>query len=320
MSLFHKIIVALRGDGDETDLLDLAIKLSRDDGSIRAFHAIDIPRQGIFGDDVLPAHERMLERIGMRLQEDLGKVLHTAETGPRELSGEIREGRPHEQIMRAAEDWNADLILVGGAGHKGLDATALASESMALVEQAHRPVYVARNGETPGVVVAPVNFGPLTERGVEMAGGLAKAWNAKLQLLHVATGSWPLYPEYGAEEWWDTPYAGTGGDGIPRTKASEDLKRLAAATGDRYGLEVEAIQLGGAVPAYVIAQHVRSLDQPLVGMGTLGRGLSRGVHLGDTARRFLRSSGRSLLTFKTEEFRPRILELPEDESKFKRKF
>ncbi|HGY89970.1 MAG TPA: universal stress protein [Planctomycetes bacterium] len=320
MSVFHKVLVALRGAPDEAEYLALARELCPENGEIRAIHAIDIPRFGIFSQDEIRGHERLIRRVADRIEESFRSSFDRLRPDSRSFSGVLVEGRPHEEILREAESWNADLILTGGARHKGLEATALGSEAIALVEHSRRPVFVAADAHRPKILVAPVNFGDLSARGVAMAADLAAAWNCPLELVHVSTGSWPLYPEFDAEDWWDTAYAGTGGEPALAEAARQKLAELAENLRAERGLDVQTKLLGGAVPGYAIAEHVDTLDEPLVVMGSLGRALTRGAHLGETARRFLRSSSRPLLTFKTEAWKPRILDHPRREDFFRREF
>ncbi|MCA9319174.1 MAG: universal stress protein [Planctomycetes bacterium] len=316
MSRFHKVLVALRGGPSDGELLTLAARLSHENGEIRAVHAIDIPRQGIFGDEILAVHNRMIASIGARLRREITTALAALDREGRQLGGVIAEGRPHVEILRAAETWNADLILVGGAKHRGLDATPIASESMTLVELSHRPVYVTASGELPERIVVPLNFGELSQRALDLGCELAKSWQVPLDLVHVTTGSWPLYPEYTPEEWWDTPYAGTGEGGAILSASRARLEALASAATERHGLSPEIHLIGGAVPGIAVADYVGRFERPLTIMGSLGRGLLRGAHLGDTARRYLRHSGRALLTFKTEAYRPKLLDRERDPEAF----
>ncbi len=60
------------------------------------------------------------------------------------LSGEIVEGAPKEVILREADTWGADLIVVGSHGRRGLDRFLLGSVSQAVALHANCSVQIVR--------------------------------------------------------------------------------------------------------------------------------------------------------------------------------
>lgn len=56
----------------------------------------------------------------------------------------VREGDPRTEIVGAADDWNADLIVVGSHGRTGLKRLLLGSVAEAVVAHAHCSVEVVR--------------------------------------------------------------------------------------------------------------------------------------------------------------------------------
>jgi nucleotide-binding universal stress UspA family protein len=65
-------------------------------------------------------------------------------SNPFELSGEIVEGSPKEVLLREAEKWSADLIVVGSHGRRGLDRFLLGSVSQAVALHAPCSVEIVR--------------------------------------------------------------------------------------------------------------------------------------------------------------------------------
>jgi nucleotide-binding universal stress UspA family protein len=59
-------------------------------------------------------------------------------------SAEQRHGDPAHEILRAAEEWEADLIVVGAQGLTGLERFLLGSVAHNVAKHARRPVLVAR--------------------------------------------------------------------------------------------------------------------------------------------------------------------------------
>jgi nucleotide-binding universal stress UspA family protein len=61
-----------------------------------------------------------------------------------EISAEIISGSPKEVILDEAERWDADLIVLGSHGYKGLQRFLLGSVSHAVATHAHCSVEIAR--------------------------------------------------------------------------------------------------------------------------------------------------------------------------------
>lgn len=61
-----------------------------------------------------------------------------------EAQADDLEGPAHEAILRCAEAWKADLIVVGSRGHGELAGLLLGSVSLHIVHHAHIPVLIAR--------------------------------------------------------------------------------------------------------------------------------------------------------------------------------
>jgi nucleotide-binding universal stress UspA family protein len=56
----------------------------------------------------------------------------------------VREGDPRTAIVDAADEWHADLIVVGSHGRTGLERLVLGSVAQAVVAHAHCSVEVVR--------------------------------------------------------------------------------------------------------------------------------------------------------------------------------
>ena len=61
----------------------------------------------------------------------------------------IREGDPRTEIVDAAEEWQADLIVVGSHGRTRLERLLLGSVAQAVVAHAHCSVLVVRRRRPP---------------------------------------------------------------------------------------------------------------------------------------------------------------------------
>lgn len=61
-----------------------------------------------------------------------------------ELMGDIIEGSPKQVLLEEAEAWNADVIVVGSHGRRGLDRFLLGSVSQAVALHARCSVEIVR--------------------------------------------------------------------------------------------------------------------------------------------------------------------------------
>jgi nucleotide-binding universal stress UspA family protein len=104
---------------------------------------------------VASAHiESMLEQ-----QHDAPKLLEGAvakilELAPRivAVSSKTLEGVPHDVIVKEAEDWGADLIVLGSHGYGPIRRALLGSVAAAVAVEAPCPVEIIRSGRPPVAV------------------------------------------------------------------------------------------------------------------------------------------------------------------------
>jgi nucleotide-binding universal stress UspA family protein len=85
------------------------------------------------------------------LQDHARDAIEKAETWLKEsnpalaLTSEIIIGNTRETILKQAEDWGADLIVLGSHGHRGINRFLLGSVSQALAAKAHCSVEIVRS-------------------------------------------------------------------------------------------------------------------------------------------------------------------------------
>jgi nucleotide-binding universal stress UspA family protein len=89
-----------------------------------------------------------LEQIRQRQAQDAEQLTRQASERTA-VSGlavetEVREGDPRTAIVDAADDWQADLIVVGSHGRTGVKRLVMGSVAQAVVAHAHCSVEVVR--------------------------------------------------------------------------------------------------------------------------------------------------------------------------------
>jgi len=122
------------------------------------------------------------EKAKLRLQEEAHRI--EQEFGIN-VSQEVRSGRIYDQIVEAANDAGADMIVMGTHGVSGWAEFFAGSNAFRVVTQATCPVLTIQ-GHTPSEgfknIIVPFDRTPETRQKVRYAAALAKKYGAKLHL------------------------------------------------------------------------------------------------------------------------------------------
>lgn len=113
---------------------------------VRILHVVEPPSL-LLGREMTAYHPEF-EAVWKALREQ-AKALVTKATDVLRKSGlnattALIEGDPKSQIIDAAKEWHADLIVVGSHGRKGLNRFLLGSVSEAVVRHSHCSVEIVR--------------------------------------------------------------------------------------------------------------------------------------------------------------------------------
>ena len=77
--------------------------------------------------------------------EDKLKAIYHDEEGP-ELTGEIhiRDGKPHEEILKLADELEVGMIVIGSHGRKGLERAIFGSVAEKVTRMAKTPILIIK--------------------------------------------------------------------------------------------------------------------------------------------------------------------------------
>ena len=142
--MYSRILVALDGSKTASHALDTAIRLALDTGAeLQVLYVIDLP---IIAYDV-PGYDPSIVRDAY-IEE--GRVIRAdaearmAQQGVKGTSRSVEVELPAEDvaqcIQHAADDWNADLIVMGTHGRRGVRRLVLGSVAERVLRCACRPV------------------------------------------------------------------------------------------------------------------------------------------------------------------------------------
>jgi nucleotide-binding universal stress UspA family protein len=94
------------------------------------------------------------DRIHDDVERRLLDIADRLRVGDRGVQVEVLEGRPATEIVREAERWEADLIVVGARGLSAVRRLLIGSVSSELVDHAPCPILVARRATVARVMLA----------------------------------------------------------------------------------------------------------------------------------------------------------------------
>jgi universal stress protein A len=138
----RRVLVAVDAEPVAAHAADVGIELAR---SLKAQVALltAIPPPSAYAADTGIAPAELVaaaEREGKRLLAEFRQNLSL----PPDSLEFIAVGRASEQIVKAAKDWPADLIVIGSHGRAGLQRALLGSVAEGVIRHAPCPVLVVR--------------------------------------------------------------------------------------------------------------------------------------------------------------------------------
>jgi nucleotide-binding universal stress UspA family protein len=188
-----KILLATDGSENTTQATQAAVDILRRRGSeihlIHVWHDVHTPHaHGFVKSELRRQGREILDKEVKRIEEQGGTVTRS----------HLREGRAFEEVLKLGDELEADLLVVGSRGHRGLRRMLVGSHSEDIVHHAHRPVLVVRRGEDvwpPARIVVGDDFSEDARKAAELAANLGKLLDARMLVLHAV----PRLPQASGE-------------------------------------------------------------------------------------------------------------------------
>jgi nucleotide-binding universal stress UspA family protein len=143
-----KLLIAI--DGSDFSKAALQSVVSRPwppDTEVKVLHVVEPPSL-LMGRE-MGGYDPEFEMVWKALRETAkALVAKAAEQLPAakfKVSTELVEGDPKSQIIDIADQWRADMIVLGSHGRRGLDRFLMGSVSQAVVRHAHCSVEIVRS-------------------------------------------------------------------------------------------------------------------------------------------------------------------------------
>ncbi len=259
-----RILVALDGSGAAETILAALMPLARD-------RPVDLVLVRV----IEPRHPSAEAR---KYLEEAGEALKQHGLSAVTLIG---QGRPAEEILRAAQESSVDLIAMATHGRTGMPRVLFGSVTEEVLRRAMVPLLVGRPG-TPHLqwkrILVALDGSEGAETVLPDAARLARALHAKLELAQSIFV--PALPVAGLGE---LPVTTPPPDPMPY------LRRTSARLAETFGVKADVVLLGGA-PAEEIVRHARKEGVDLICLTTHGRAGLRRVLLGSVAEQILRNA------------------------------
>ncbi|HTR87090.1 MAG TPA: universal stress protein [Reyranella sp.] len=137
---FQKILIAVDSDPIALHAAEVGVRLATAlQAQIALVHSLDpsmvyAPEGGLSADEF----DQIAQRDGKRLIADIRARLPE---GTRAFDFVLRGNAPDE-IVKAAKDWGADIIVIGSHGRRGVTRAVMGSVAEAVLRRSSCPVFV----------------------------------------------------------------------------------------------------------------------------------------------------------------------------------
>jgi nucleotide-binding universal stress UspA family protein len=202
----------------------------------------------------------------------------------------VDDGTPQALILNRAEEWLADLIIVGSHGQTSAADALLGSVTDSVIRHAHCPVLIVRPGKRTGRIVAGTDFSDPVLPALRAAGDEAERTGAELTVVHSLDMVWSL-----------AAYPALAFGGAPFNISAEQIKELELVATQRLEESLKQLNVSGDTlvtigPAGTALIEIASEQKAdLIVVGTIGRTGLRRALLGSVAETVAKGAPCSVL-------------------------
>jgi nucleotide-binding universal stress UspA family protein len=246
------------------------------------------------------AEPYLLEPVRNEVSRVLEELTIPMRQGGVEAVSSHRVGIPSEEIVQAAREKDAALIVVGTQGRTGLEHVLLGSTAERVVKGAPCPVLTVGPGSsangTIGIqrILIPLDFSDTSLDALEYGIQAARSFDASVILLHVLEWAW-LRLHF---------TIGELAEGQSARKEIESRLAEYAQVVRSQGLKADTEIHGGGGPADFVIETASRQRADLIIMGTHGRRGIQRAFIGSVAEGVLRRAPCPVLTVKSPKFSP----------------
>ena len=287
---FNRILCATDFSDFSNHTISYGVALAKEfEAKLFVSHVIDLSSVAIYG-------EFQLDPVGQQ-----NRIMEDADAQLKELTGDqpipweplISVGKPADEISRAVDEKDIDLVITATRGRSGLKRIILGSVTERLMRTLACPLLVVNSPEHKFVstadqivkiekILVGCDFSPDSGQAFNHALSLAQEFEAELHLAHVIEP--PTQPDLHSE---DTPVSEEMQQNY-RDLLNRKLKEMVPVEA-RYWCTPQTSLLEGQ--AYdEIVKYAESENIDLIVLGVRGHGLVKTLFLGSTTDRVVRRS------------------------------
>lgn len=148
-----KILLAIDGSKQSEAAIDACKKFLKSAGQIKVISVVE-PHYPVASESFMVSAEfyQEIEKNGLKNAEEninhaMTKLRGFFDGGKTEILAEVLKGIPGQMIVEEAENWKADLIIIGSHGYGFWQRTMLGSVSDSVIHHAPCSVLVIKGAE-----------------------------------------------------------------------------------------------------------------------------------------------------------------------------
>lgn len=145
--MFKRILVPVDGSETSTKALVAALQLARESGGrVRVMHALD-ELAFVSGYGYAPELMQVARDHGARILQDAMDIARSSGVPADSRLVDVPGRRLGDLVAEEAQSWEADLVVAGTHGRRGIGGVLLGSGAEQVVRMAPTPVLTIRGGE-----------------------------------------------------------------------------------------------------------------------------------------------------------------------------
>jgi universal stress protein E len=242
--------------------------------------------------DLLQGEGELFEReVREKSDSKMRQMILDLKADDLDIQFETLIGESSVELIHAVQAEAFDLVLAGTRGVSSWEKFLVGSTASRLIQKCPASVWIvkAKHVSPPKVVLAPVDFSPVSLKAVRQGLSIAQQANAMFHLLHVID---------------DVDITSSYVANANRKEINEAVEKRLYGVLESLQIDREQIRvhLSIGAPWQEVGRLAQQLGVDLIAMGTVGRGGIQGLLLGNTAEKVLRTSDCSILTVKPDDF------------------
>jgi nucleotide-binding universal stress UspA family protein len=250
-------------------------------------HVISIPEPPPITRSRFPRRDLLIDTVREGAEKRLREISRTL--GAERIWLEIREGDPVERITALADDFSADLVVVGAHGERAGLLEGLGSTADHLVRASARPVVLVVDPRltAPAQILVPVDKPEHSADALHWASVLSQRFGARVTTMHVVTGGVASGALAALAVVSGTPPVDVG---VPRDVAEATDRWLESVVAAGVAREHATSEFVPGEPIREILGAATRLEADLIIMGRRGAGGFRRAVLGSVVEGVLRNA------------------------------